>query len=136
MLNDFNEWVDWLPNVKVLQKTIILDSEGNILALKRSYTKPMQRQGKWDFSGGAISPEEIEIDKDSYHEDSLKREVKEEINFDIEEMQIIDIFSYKKISKQVGPVLTLGLVYKSKVKGIKPIPLLSDEHSEYRWCTK
>src|SRR5262249_20455052 len=130
------EWVDWLPNIKILQKTIIQDEEGNLLAVRRSESKPMQRQGKWDFPGGGISQEELEKEDDNIHQKSLEREVKEETNLDIEQIKIIYVFSLKKISKEVGNILTIGLVYKSRVKGIKPRVNLSDEHIEYRWCQK
>jgi 8-oxo-dGTP pyrophosphatase MutT (NUDIX family) len=136
MLNQHNEWVDWLPNVKVLQKVIIQNNEGKYLALKRSETKPGNRQGKWDFVGGAMSEEDFENKTEDLNRDSLYREVREEIQLEITQPEIIYVKTFKKITKSVGSVLTLILIYTSRIKGENQTPVVSDEHSEYKWCTK
>lgn len=52
------EWVDWM-NTKVLQKAVVVDETGNMLALRRCETGPASRLGMWDLPGGSMNPEDI-----------------------------------------------------------------------------
>lgn len=62
---------------------IIGDGKGNILLQQR------RDDGKWGHHGGAI-----EIDENTI--DAAKREIKEELNLDIEELELLGVYSGKK----------------------------------------
>ena len=83
-------WVDWIEKVKVLQKAVVVRSDGKILALKRpedEYTRP----GCWDLLGGSIDLEDIERwkensgrgDKDDILVKAIEREVLEEAGLEV-----------------------------------------------------
>ena len=58
----------------------IIDNEGKVLCAQRGYGPLM---GKWEFPGGKIEPGESD-------RDALKREIKEELDIDIEVYDLID----------------------------------------------
>ncbi len=51
-------WVDWI-NVKVLQKAVVTDQKGNILALRRNENAPGARPGMWDVPGGGMDVDDL-----------------------------------------------------------------------------
>ncbi len=128
------EWVDWI-NVKVLQKAVLVDMEGNMLALCRPLTGPGRRLGAWDMAGGAMGVEDLNVLQNP-HEVSLKREILEETGLTIDSTEIVYICSLVKKTQSAGSVLILPIGYRCKINGIKPAVVLSDEHIESRWVTK
>ncbi|MCU0652933.1 MAG: hypothetical protein MUD10_01615 [Candidatus Pacebacteria bacterium] len=52
MENDNKIYVDWIDRVKILQKAVVMDKEGRILALKRTADSNRSRPNYWDLSGG------------------------------------------------------------------------------------
>ena len=91
---------------------IIGDGKGNVLLQKRV------DDGKWGYHGGAI-----EIDEAV--EDALKREVKEELNIEIDEMQFFGIYS--------GP--TYHHIYPNgdETSCIEIVYVCSKYHGEFRF---
>ncbi len=65
-----------LNGVLFLQKCIVVNDKGQILALKRSLSKDSDRSGCWDLPGGTYELGEDVID-------SIKREVMEEVSLKI-----------------------------------------------------
>lgn len=127
------EWVDW-QNTKVLQKVVVVDEEGNLLAIKRVETGSVSRLGKWDLPGGSIGPEDL-VCGSKPHEEALKREISEETGLEVKELTPVFVDSWV-FNRSVGKVLGIALGYKARVSGIKPPITLSKEHTECIWVTK
>ena len=54
MGNQDKIYVDWIGRVKVLQKAVIFNENGRILALKRADNKNRPHPGCWDLAGGRL----------------------------------------------------------------------------------
>ncbi|MFH1561027.1 MAG: NUDIX hydrolase [Patescibacteria group bacterium] len=130
---DKKEWVDWL-NTKVLQKAVLVDGEGNLLAIRRVPDGPASRKDKWDLPGGSLSPEDLEGGV-GVAERAITREVLEETGLEIESANPVHVTSWT-FQKSVGTVLGVAIGYRCSVSGIKPAVTLSDEHYEYQWVSK
>jgi 8-oxo-dGTP pyrophosphatase MutT (NUDIX family) len=131
---DKEEWKDWL-NVKLLQKVVIVDEEGNLLVLKRNPEGPAARPGKWDLPGGSLGQDDLTTENNP-HLEAVKREIKEETGLDIDEVQVVHAASGIKKTESTGDVLIYAVGYRSQVGGIKPAVILSGEHTEYQWLPK
>lgn len=112
-----------LNNVKFLQKCIVIDKYGKILALLRN-PSDARRPNCWDLPGGNYEEGES-------IEECIKREVREETSL---------------IAKSVSPVYiasNMGTTYQDiNVIAVCQVCLdwtgeviLSDEHVAYRWLT-
>ncbi len=111
---------------QISQKIAVYDPEKRaFLMLKIADMESffVQKYGVWDFPGGRVDVSES-------LEDSLTRELGEEIGFDsIENLKQSGVFLAEYKEKRV---LTLGYVAQaSSSRGIT----LSSEHDEYRWVT-
>ena len=96
-------------------KAIIIDNN-RVLCLKNE-------RNEWDFPGGKITfNEDIE--------DSLKREVLEETNLNIKNLNIL-----KPLNLIFNDVAVFVLLYKAEISCNSPI-LISYEHSEYNFFSK
>lgn len=99
---------------------IIENEKGEILLVKRKYEP---KKGYWDWPGGFIAPEEN-------LEESVKREIKEELGVDVEVDKIVgvynDFYEYQKI---LSP--SIGMVVSAQIIGgeIKP----ADDVTEYKY---
>ena len=113
---------------QISQKMVVYDPEKKtFLMLKIADTESffVQKYGVWDFPGGRVDASES-------LEDSLFRELGEEVGFDtdtIESLKQSGVFLAEYSKKRV---LTLG--YVAQVSSSQDI-VLSSEHSEYRWVT-
>lgn len=94
---------------------VIVNSEGNVLQLKQTYTDK-----RWGLPGGAVEPGE------TIHE-AIKRECKEELGLDIIVEAFTGMYYHKSFNSQVG-IFLCKLPENIEIK-------LSHEHSEYRWFT-
>ena len=96
-------------------KAIIIDNN-RVLCLKNE-------RNEWDFPGGKINfSEDVE--------ESLRREVKEETNLNIKNLNIL-----KPLNLNFNDVSEFVLLYKAEISCDFPI-LISYEHSEYNFFSK
>ena len=112
-----------LNNVKFLQKCIIVDDRGRILALRRD-PNDARRPNCWDFPGGNYEAGET-VDE------CIKREIYEETKLLAKSLRAIYIASnmgktYSDIN--VIAACQVCLDWEGEVN-------LSSEHVEYRWVT-
>ena len=96
-------------------KAIIID-KNRVLCLKNE-------RNEWDFAGGKINfNEDVE--------ESLRREVKEETNLNINNLNIL-----KPLNLKFNAVPVFVLLYSAKISCDSPI-MISYEHSEYNFFSK
>lgn len=113
-----------LNNVLFLQKCIVVNDKGRILALKRN-ANDRYRAGCWDLPGGTYEKGEDVIA-------SIKREVKEEVHLIITDPRPVYVASGQNFSSEfmsgenVFAVCHVCDDWQGEVT-------ISDEHTEYRW---
>ena len=96
-------------------KAIIIDNN-RVLCLKNE-------RNEWDFAGGKINfNEDVE--------ESLRREVKEETNLNIKNLNIL-----KPLNLKFNDVSVFVLLYSAEISCDSPI-IISYEHSEYNFFSK
>ena len=96
-------------------KAIIVDNN-RVLCLKNE-------RNEWDFPGGKINfNEDVET--------SLKREVKEEVNLEISNINIL-----KSINMRFNEVSVFVVVYSAHISCNSSV-IISHEHSEYNFFSK
>jgi 8-oxo-dGTP pyrophosphatase MutT (NUDIX family) len=96
-------------------KAIILD-DNKVLCLKNE-------RNEWDFAGGKINfNEDIE--------ECLRREIKEETNLNIKNLNIL-----KPVNLKFNGVSVVVLIYSANISCNSPI-ILSYEHYEYNFFSK
>ncbi|MHA2060876.1 MAG: NUDIX domain-containing protein [Candidatus Sifarchaeia archaeon] len=127
------EWVDW-QNTKVLQKAVVIDEQGNMLAIRRSEAKPGGRPGKWDLPGGSVGPDDL-VEGTQPHIEVIKREIKEETGLETQEVEPVFVDSWV-FTKSPGKILGVAIGYRCKVSGVTPEVRLSEEHIESTWGNK
>ena len=113
---------------QISQKIVVYDPEKKtFLMLKIADTESffVQKYGVWDFPGGRVDVSES-------LEDSLFRELGEEVGFDTDTIESLKQFGVFLAEYSKKRVLTLG--YVAQVSSSQDI-VLSSEHSEYRWVT-
>ena len=125
-------WVDWIEKVKVLQKAVVVNPDGKLLALKRSVSDHDSRSGCWDLCGGSVDAEDVVMYKNNILVQALEREVKEEAGLAISNVKTIHSSSGFNQSKGVF-IVAIG--FRCMVAGNEEVKL-SSEHTEYRWVTK
>jgi len=106
----------------VSQKALVINSEGKILALRRSKTDP-SRPLTWDLPGGELEEGEV-------LEENIKREIKEETGLEVEKVGLIHATAGYNQRKEYW----VKIGYLSKVE--IPTITLSYEHDKYQWLTK
>lgn len=96
-------------------KAIIID-DNKVLCLKNE-------RNEWDFPGGKLDfNEDIEV--------CLRREIKEETNLSVENLNIL-----KPLNMKFNDVTVLILVYSARIFCDSSI-IISHEHSEYNFFSK
>lgn len=116
-----------LSNVLFLQKCIVVDDKGRILALKRSETKDSNRSGCWDLPGGTYERGEDVID-------SLKREVMEEVGLTIIDPKPVYLANGLNNANEFMSSEVVFAVTHVAVNWSGEV-VISNEHAEYRWVT-
>ena len=102
-------------------KGVVREKERGIILLHRDY----QSGDYWDTPGGRI-------DGDEEFEDTLKRELQEELP-GIKGINITDLLGAFRLQKDIDPDTSLVLLYfLVEAKLPKPVEL-SDEHESYIW---
>ncbi|MDO8622853.1 MAG: NUDIX domain-containing protein [archaeon] len=132
-------WVDWIDKVKILQKAVIQNNEGKLLALLRP-EKEYIRPNCWDLCGGSVDFEDVERwksksgkgDKDDILIKGIKREALEETGLKVKTLEVIHVSSGYNNKKGVY-IVAIG--YLCKVDGNYAVKL-SKEHVDYKWVTK
>lgn len=110
-----------LNNVKFLQKCIVVNKEGRILALHRD-PNDARRPNCWDFPGGNYEQGETV-------EECIKREVWEETSLIVYSCRPIHVASNMGKTYQDINVIALAQLCDKWEGDV----VLSDEHTEYRW---
>ena len=121
---------------RIVMTCIIYNDEGRYLVTKRAPTRKVYPD-KWTVPGGGLEPSDyIDTPKttsDAWYnvvEQALKREVKEEVDLEIEKPQyLLDLIF---IRPDNIPVLTLS--YYSKYKS-GDVVLEEGDATEYKWIT-
>lgn len=109
-----------IENKKIL--TFIVNENNKFLLLKGSENDPQFHKSFWYVVTGSCE----KYDKNMT--DTIKREVKEETNLDVIEVNYLDkIFYYKSLGKNC-----VEYVYLSKVKDGNVI--LNEESVDFKWC--
>lgn len=111
---------------KLIAHALVENSNGEVLILKRTMIKrgkPNFEGGRWDIPGGTVEEGETPSQ-------AAVREVKEEVNLDVESDGIIFEKSNYDVNKGI---MFTTLIYKCHVIGDMDIKLQLEEHDEYRW---
>lgn len=132
-------YVDWIDTMKVLQKCAVVNSKGEIIALKRRM-EDKSRPGKWDLPGGNLDPEDIERWKDKSGRGdendilvrSVTREVDEETGLKVIEGSVKSIYAASGVNDK-KKMFVIGIGYQALVEDgeVK----LSFEHQDYKWVS-
>jgi 8-oxo-dGTP diphosphatase len=115
-----------LNNVRLIQKCIVVNHDGKILALKRA-VDDHSRGGNWDLPGGGYEQGEDVLE-------AIKREIKEEAGLTVN--LLTPIFFTNKIGEKEGFFqgdTVFGMCYACSDWSGELV--LSDEHTEYRWIS-
>jgi len=141
MANSENKiYVDWIDKVKVLQKAVVKNKDGKILALKRTGDPRRPWPNCWDLPGGRVEESDIQQwkaksgkgDGNDILINALRREIKEETNLEVENIRAVHIasdFSEKKGFFIVVIGYDCSAINENQLQ-------LSGEHSEFRWVSK
>ena len=105
--------------------TGILEYKDEFLVVKRSDNEEYFK-GAWEFPGGKLEDNELIVD-------GLKRELLEEINFDIQNRKI-NIINYYDELKNGLHYIELDFLIEVEKKDFKV--KLSEEHVDYCWIKK
>jgi 8-oxo-dGTP diphosphatase len=112
--------------VRLIQKCIVVNSDGKILALKRA-ADDHSRGGNWDLPGGGYEQGEEVVS-------AIKREVMEEAGLTVNSLH--PIFFANRIGVGEGFFrgdTVFATCYSSS--DWEGEVMLSDEHTEYKWVT-
>ena len=94
----------------------IIYKDGKILIAKRNLHK--DQGGKWEFPGG-------KVEKGETNEEALKREIKEELDADIEVKEYVGENEFHYPEKDVKLIFYKAELISAKVKLL--------EHEDYKW---
>lgn len=118
-----------LNNVRLIQKCIIVRSDGSVLALKRA-VDDHSRGGNWDLPGGGYEQDEDVIE-------SIKREVMEEVGIIAKNVTPVFFANNSAMSGYFQGDNVFGMCYLCKEWEGLPAQageiMLSSEHVEYKW---
>ena len=113
---------EYTDRVLVTQKIIITNSDGKILAMRRSQTDPSLPLS-WDVPGGVVEEGE-------HLGESIIREVKEETGIDVTNIRLLDVFDS---SSKIHPYLVcIGYIAEAVSEDVS----LSYEHDQFEWISK
>ena len=98
---------------------VIQNEEGKILIAQRNLKK--SQGGLWEFPGGKIEPNETK-------EEAIIREIKEEMDIDIEKKKFID----QKVFNYPDKDINLIAIECKQIKG----DIKLNEHEDIKWVNK
>lgn len=105
-----------MKTIRVVAAIII--EQGKVFSTQRGYG---EFQGGWEFPGGKIEPNETP-------EDALVREIKEELDTEVEVLELIDTVEYD--------YPTFHLSMDCFICNIKSGDLVLKEHEAAKWLSK
>ena len=114
-------------NTKIVLTGILKDND-EFLVVKRSDDDELY-PGAWEFPGGHLEHGET-------LKEGLKRELREEIGFDLDFNPIITHYYDEIKNKNNEQIHDLEIDFIINVNKSDINVVLSDEHSEYKWVTK
>ncbi len=109
--------------MRVSQKIIIRNAEGNILALKKSFSDST-RPHTWDLPGG-------QVEEGEHLEASARREVREETGLEVVDMR----FVHADARNARDGLYWIVLFSTARIQGAEDV-ILSDEHEAFEWLTR
>lgn len=107
---------------RVSQKAVILNQQGEILAIFRTETAP-SHPNTWDFPGGVLEAGEDPME-------SIRREIQEETGLEVGDLIPFDVEAHKYEDDQE---FWVTIAYKALAKDDKI--KLSFEHNDFRWVS-
>lgn len=107
---------------RVSQKAVILNQQGEILAIFRTETAPSS-PSTWDFPGGELEAGEDPIE-------SIRREIQEETGVEVGDLVPFDVESHTYEDEEE---FWVTIVYKALAKN--DVIKLSFEHNDFRWVS-
>ena len=112
----------------IIQKAIVMSSEGNVLLLRRSKTD-VRRPLQWDFPGGML-------DEGEPLEQGVAREIREESGICVDSVRLF--FSKTELGKWIdsqGEHKRNVVRQYFSAKTDSETVVLSDEHDDYCWVS-
>ena len=113
-----------------ISKCVLINEENKFLILKRTDYKNNNTGDLWDIPGGSVDlDEEVNL--------AVRREVKEELQVELNEASVFHIDSGKGMpsGKEVESSQFVFVLFVSKHFNLGSGIKLSDEHSEYKWIS-
>lgn len=110
-------------------KALFRNERGEVLVLlKPSKASDFARKDHWDLPGGRVAP-------GKGIEETLRRELKEELGLGEDEFQIKSVFDacLSSFPPLEGRTYLMLLVYECRLKEENTDLVLSAEHSEWKW---
>lgn len=104
---------------------LITKPTGEILMIKRSESK--------DFSGGIWEYPMGRLNQFEEPEEGLFREIMEEIGIKVEIIKPLSIFHIFR-GEEIAENELVGVIYWCKLEDTEQEIILSEEHTEYKWC--
>ena len=101
-------------------KALLKNKEGKYLLVKRDPKRYPEAPAIWDIVGGRINPGTELLE-------NLKREIKEEINLDLNDNPIL--IAAQDILRLTNKHI-VRLTYSANIKGN---PKLSEDHTDFKW---
>ena len=113
LLESWNRYINEDEDIDMVSKVMIIDGDSFLSLLRPKDAK--YKPDHWDFPGGHLK-------KGETHEQAAKREVKEEIGLDVDNLQ--------KIGEKDG---RMYVVFYKTDNYSGEISLDTDENQEYKW---
>jgi mutator protein MutT len=110
--------------IRNVAKTIILDTSGKVLLMRRS-KDDTTRPGEWDFPGGGLEESESPLD-------AVVREAKEEAGLTLQRDALKLVYATTSLSID-DPVQSFNRFVFAAALPEGQVPQLSHEHEEFGW---
>ncbi|MBK7966854.1 MAG: (deoxy)nucleoside triphosphate pyrophosphohydrolase [Bacteroidetes bacterium] len=95
-----------LPTIRVVA-AIVFNTENQFLMARKKEGKSLA--GYWEFPGGKVDAEEDDLS-------ALKREIKEELNVDLKEVQFVFKFTYQYPEKEIELVFFKAQIAQGEIR--------------------
>jgi len=116
-------------NIIVAAVAMITNDKKEVLLQKRADPEPAWAYGKWELPGGGVEFGESP-------EDTVVREVKEEIGCTVDIVRLIPHIQSKLIPGDVGAQRHILIIcYECRLRGQQNPTPTDAEVSEIKWCT-